>query len=1141
MRNRILPLLRTIDAYAVDPDVMIELGNRLYKFTRALSGKEAKIFAIQPLITMLEEQGAYIDEQKLIRRRALLQVRLNDLIEAGLAPAGTTLADYEQMLADAEEAEQEQESTDEQPAQLSPTAERLIPEITDLMGWANRRAQNDTKFVKRMMGWLGKINLKTLSDQELKRLHNILNDYYEFGDLSDLGIFAARGEAQERLSRLTAFNNKFRQYKGDISKMSLNNFLENIAGSEAAKNTLRAELYQREEVLFLDTKKRTDDNMQALEKHITDNDMDERSVRATEIYNILAQAPSQNSTWQDWRMAMMLNWGKYLQKKLEEQKLMSSKTEEFLGRTLLSEEIRVAEQTMDILLNDFNPDENPDLESAMADEQLELAQMVRDFYAEISDEFRQNSAAFFSKLFDPRENTMYVSLNVIDRLGKSGIDESYSPTLTDTVFEEARIDRTESRTSIERTKFVNNTVVYGTDLLANFRKRYYQTLYQAKVSEELFVMDRMIKSSQFRALFDPKYSDRTTRAILGFMEGVVDGQRYFGYIGISDQAFVKKLVNGNIGAVLVDVAQYGKQSIGSLQLAARANYKIVGWALKSGLMPTKAQKEWLDSITTLRDRTYQSESLVSKQYSELNKFAGKTWARKLIVKLGDAIKASRNAFAKYTIEKADRFVSAAALFAGYAKSLNQQGLITNPSQIDWAAEKANPNFLALAAAENIADELNVPSNQTTKAEVLRSEKKTIEDFSMKEINWMLAQFDLNAYNNMRNNWRTIMDASGSATLKDKADAGVKVLGVLLNTQTYTVAKVLFDVIYQQAAIAIAMWILGVDFEDEDEEDKKRRQTNSFLASAIIGVFNLFIGKYGNIAKIIPRLAFATGFALFYKDKEQTEENKGTLKDPNEDLFIDPTGVPVVDLAVRQMIELAKAIKKENDAYQLAKTAGMFASFVTGFATIERITTKTAKEVRESPIRKDVRMSEQTDFLQTKKYEERKVKLFKYLREGKEDYAGQIYNLMVGPKAKTNMKTDRSALLEDLMDAMQQDRVSSNDGGAEYLAVLAYGFGLDSGDIPFTMRNKITGSVNTLKGRGEIDDGLIRRIVQRYEEQYQQGLKMVETMKEIDPQIGRFLEEYYLKGNKPGEALLPAQYSQLRAIRKAKGIASNIPE
>jgi hypothetical protein len=905
MRARLKPLLRTIEAHKVDPQKIDLLGQMIYRFIIQMSGKSAKTIDVQSLVELLVDQGAYIDEQTKIRRRALMQVRLDNLIDSGAIPAGTSLEEYERMLEEAaaqeEEASENEEQTPQGPVELSETAEMLIPEITDLMSQArDKAALTGTPFVKRMVRWLGKLNLTTLTDNELKRLNNILNDYIEFEDLSDLGVYAARGEAQERLSRLTTLNKKFRQYKGDVSKFSLNNLLENISGSEEAKNTLRAELYQREEVLFLDVKKRTDDNLQALEAHILEKGMDERSVRATEIFNILAQAGSQNSTWQAWRVAMLTNWTKYLNKKIEEDRLMSSKYSGLFGRSLVEEEIRIAYQTIEILENDFDPERFDSIALTINPDQARLASMVRNFYADISEEFRQNTAAFFSKLFDPMENPMYVSLNVIDRLGKGGVDESSGPTLTDTIFEEARIDRRESKTAIERTAFVNNAVVYGTDLLANFRKRYYQTLYQAKLTEELFVMDRMIKSSQFRDLFDPQYSDRTTKVILGFMEGVVDGQRYFGYIGISNQPMIKKLVNGNIGAVLVDLGQYAKQSIGSLQLLGRANYKIVGWALKSAISPTEAQKRWIDSTTTLRDRTYQSESLVGRQYAELNKFAGKTWARRLIVKIGDAIKNSRNFFAKYTIERADRFVSAAALFTGYAKSLKEQGLIDQPGDINWDEEIKNPNFNALAAAENMSDELNVPSNQTTKAEVLRSEKKSINDFTPKEINWMLAQFDLNAYNNLANNWRTIMDMSGRVESKDRRDAMSKVFGILVNTQTYTVMKVGMDILYQQAAIALALWALGIDFEDEDEEEKKRRYKKSLLASAIIGIFNLFVGRYGNIYKILPRLAFALGFALFYKDKEQTEENKGTLKDPNEDLFFDPTGVPVVDLSVRQI-------------------------------------------------------------------------------------------------------------------------------------------------------------------------------------------------------------------------------------------------
>ncbi len=1142
MKARLKPLLRTIEAHKVDPDKMDILSSMLYAFIQQMAGKNYKAVSIQRLVEMLVDQGAYIDQQTKIRRRAMMQARVDRMIDSGALPAGTSVDDYEQMLIEqAEQEAQNQAAAPAAPAQQSETADLLIPEITGLMSQARDKAAiSGTPFVKRMMRWTGKINLNTLTDNELKRLHNILNDYIELDDLSDLGVYAARGEAQERLSRLNTLVNKFRQYKGDVTKFSLNNLLENVSSSEEAKDTLRAELYQREEVLFGDVKKRTDDNLQALETHIIENDMDERAVRATEVFNILAQAGSQNSTWQAWREAMMINWNKYLNKKMEEQRLMSSGYTNIFEKDILAEEIRIAEQTLNILENDFDPDQHQTLATTIDRSQAELAQMVRNFYAEISEEFRQNTAAFFSKLFDPTENPMYVSLNVIDRLGKGGIDESSNPTLTDTVFEEARIDRRESRTAIERTTFTNNAVVYGTDLLANFRKRYYQTLYQAKMTEELFVMDRMIKSEQFRNLFDPQYSDRTTKVILAFMEGVVDGQRYFGYIGVSDQPMIKKLVNGNIGAVLVDLGQYAKQSIGALQIKARVSFKLTGWALKTAILPTEAQKRWLDSTTTLRERTYQSESLVSKQYAELNKFAGKTWAKKLLVKIGDAIKNTRNFMAKYTIEKADRFVSAAALFAGYANSLNKQGLIQDPSEINWDEEIKNPNYNALAAAENLSDEINVPSNQTTKAEVLRSEKKSINDFTRKEINWMLAQFDLNAYNNFRNNWRTIMDMSGTVDAKERWSAGAKVFGILANTQTYAAVKIGMDILYQQVAIAIALWALGIDFEDEDEEERKRRQNRSLATSALLGVFNLFVGKYGNIAKIIPKVAFALGFAAFYKDKEQTEENKGTLKDPNTDLFYDPTGVPVVDLAVRQMEQIGKNIKKEDDGYELARTAGMLASFVTGFATIERITAKTTKEMSESPKRKDAKLAEKTDLLGEKKFDERKTKLFKYLKEGHEDYAQTIFEKMVGPVVSENYNENYNKTFQAIMDHLQTDRVRSQMKGSDYFGALAYGLGFAGKEINVTLPEGITGNIDVLMGRGYLNEGDIRRIVQRYENQYQEDMKMIETLKEVNPILGNALEKFF-KPEGPGEGSLPQSYSIMRRMKKKGSLAYDIPE
>jgi hypothetical protein len=219
---------------------------------------------------------------------------------------------------------------------------------------------------------------------------------------------------------------------------------------------------------------------------------------------------------------------------------------------------------------------------------------------------------------------------------------------------------------------------------------------------------------------------------------------------------------------------------------------------------------------------------------------------------------------------------------------------------------------------------------------------------------------------------------------------------------------------------------------------------------------------------------------------------------------------------------------------------MLASFATGFATIERITTKTTKEMSESPFRKDVKIATKTDLLGEKKFDERKVKLFKYLKEGHEDYAKTIFEKMTGPATATQYPERVQKTFQAIMDHLQADRVQSQMRGANYFGALTYGLGFTGKEVNVTLPEGIEGSLDALMGRGYLDDGDVRRIVQRYEDQYQQDMKMIETLKEINPTMGNAIYNFFKPGG-PGEASLPNSYSLMRRMKKKKGIAYDIPE
>ena len=92
----------------------------------------------------------------------------------------------------------------------------------------------------------------------------------------------------------------------------------------------------------------------------------------------------------------------------------------------------------------------------------------------------------------------------------------------------------------------------------------------------------------------------------------------------------------------------------------------------------------------------------------------------------------------------------------------------------------------------------------------------------------------------------------------------------------------------------------------------------------------------------------------------------------------------------------------------------------------------------------------------------------------------------------------------------------------------------------TLPGGVEAPLELLLKTGEWDESTIRRIIQKYEEYYHDNLKMMETLKEVDPDMGNIIYELF-KQDGSEEPLMLNSYAVMRRDKKKGSIAYDIPK
>ena len=1108
-KDALIPLIKALNVNDLKGDAISEFAEIMKELGTTRLGQELRTTNRNDIASWLKNQIDNAAEAKELIRERLLKERYEKEKADNKIPDTMTLDEFKQYLEG--RANLRNESRKAQASINNANVKAELQDVIPLLFLMAKEAfytgpWGSSPIVGRAIESASKLKLDYLSIQELRHLQNILADYVDTGDFSNLGVFAATADAEKAIKEIAPFASQYRTYSGQLQKKNFSNMAGSISKTTEAANKFREVLLQKEQINYGKAIRKVQAAIKDIEDFAMEKKFTERELRTVEIYNILKQSYTQGNTWQEWQERMIGQYERYI--KLKEAEVKDTKTKSIF-KNVYEEQVRDAKETLSAL-QAFNDLEN--LEDGISDDQKEMHNKIVDAYRSELQAFKETSMAYYG-IEIPEGNNNYVPLNPIYRfpsgtdIAEGDVIDEDDQELTEAQFELHQINKQEAGTTIKRTPFVKNDVVYGTDLISNFSKRFYQTAYQNQVSHDLFVMSKLLNSSKFREIISPKDSKTNIDALKEMMQGIISAQRLSGYMAVDRRSFLKRLSGGSLASVIVSMWQPLKQGIGVVPILARVPAAITGKAITSALMPTPAIDNFMESVTTLPMRsTFQSESDIKKRHRRLNEFGGQTLFKNVVNKTGDVTTDIRDWMAAHTIEPSDRFVTRAALLAGYIYSLEKQGI--NIDNIDWDNEAKNPNMEALAAAENLADQINVPSDQTTKAEVLKTQK-TDTEVTGRELNWMLASFDLNAFQDFYNNYRTVF-AGKNATTKEKKEAVTNMISQLSNSLFYQSISMLQYVVEGMAIELAYRAYQGADYEPPDDEDWWNQFKTQALIKAITGPFGLLIGGVGNATKTIYRLA-ATGAFTLLQDDEENADNKYSISNPKNQLFINPKELPYLEMLTRLPESALDAIKGgDMEKYKLVAA---LATFLSGLADFQRITNKVIKENNQSEKRRD-KLIKNIKHLD-KNPEERKAmetKMWEYLKEGKESSAERLL--------KTVQGEDPEAVLEDLFKTAVDDKVKSKYGilandEMDYLN-LAYG-NVDDAILTVKYPKAKSGTAKKLYSDHVLDGNIkpeyLQTIRKKYEEQAEQQKANIDFLIKHYPDYSEALEQYTGEGGK----------------------------
>jgi hypothetical protein len=703
--------------------------------------------------------------------------------------------------------------------------------------------------------------------------------------------------------------------------------------------------------------------------------------------------------------------------------------------------------------------------------------------------------------------------------------------LATNLFEGDAINRREAGTTIERKPFLETPISYSTDFIQTLTKKLFETDYQIHTAKERMITAAILNNKNFVKQVDA-LADDNLGIIREKIKEMVQDQVAFANLYRPDNSLMGYMYGKLIPLALNSIDQIPKQATGAF--AVRTNTTAKSFKKAMAIVSMAYYKpEIRAAINDMRSqsavilRGHRGEVDNRQRYQKRqglfsqSKFK-RTWTN--IEKFGDDISTW---LGDHTIAVGDDFVTNLALVAGYLDNLNQQGKSTANFDIVNAVNDLDQE--ALSYAELLIDEVNAPSDPTTKARILRTDPNAVKELGLtpKQMLYTLKAFTLSSHRNLKIAYGVLADIRSSDSEKEEARA--RIGGWVLSTVMFLAIGSLIKAGRGEVTDLLAEAITGGEPPEEDEDKTKDKLLVEVARGTSNLAFQTAFGSYNALTE--QALQAGINFAAQQVIKKISETpyskaNKGTLADARFNLFPYAEGVTGgLGMPAKFADQMYQNVTsdKESDNARRDKALGFVIPMLSLYAgagdlskwsqEIGRKVGPRAQEEAANELAEKIRASQSL----ADKPEEREAalkKLWKNLSEGDTDAADNYFSQVESKNADETINYIWKSIIND----KAKNRLDLVDP-APYLN-LAFG---NAKEVYLKIRDpkQKGGYINVPSSyyikEGKLTPKMLEEIKQSYIDQAKEQMEKVEFLKKKYPKAAKQLDALMGTGG-PNEPL-----------------------
>ncbi len=753
--------------------------------------------------------------------------------------------------------------------------------LPELQKEVSKEIENiEDKRLQKEAAELVKVDVAKLDASELSELNDLLNNVLLDHSPDGVGNFLGRVNAKQDMQNIVA---KAKDMvvrpinKATLEKKSLNALFQSLFYNEKAWSYFRSIVYQpwvmaaNKVKAAMNGDKRRMGVAQEAEAIVKKNKLGTMEFYRTEMYKFINRYnPAFPESREEQQQAAIEKLTDQIQNIYAEGvRNMNGQKETFDSKKMKAEALQQAESAkslgiitaytetfsgLEILPNeDFvNDDAN------LTEGEKAWVDFTYNKFSELADDAEYSARSNFGQDFQREESyTPFIPIRIAmdnNAAADAKVDGSIS-TFTDFG---KKLSKQPTDRFKKRGRLAGDDMYYGMNGLENFYNGYYQTLFAIEGGRELIQTTSIINGNEFAKFvngsYNPVFGEKNfgrgeqAELIRAKLSQVYKGYKYAPFKFTTTQDYENTVgqwvYSKMIETMVSSIDQIFKQPLpGMVQGSIDIGPKYMAHALKI-IMQGFGSREQADLLNQFFDATSEefrdAQSLDSfhKVVDEQNRPAWQSVAEVPFTVF--------NYVGKKALVWADKNVlNRILLMAGYLKGLQENGRLNDLSAFDLAAETAEPDLMALSTAEGTAQRINATSAKQEKADVVKmGQHKSWWDFG-----YTLRGFQLDAWNNFRNNLAIAFDRSGYLGAADpqryaalKRAAAYITQAAAYQTLVIWGTGMAWTALGQLAAEAL----MGAPPPDDDEKEKEKntrrvlRLGSSVIADAFLGGQSVYV-------------------------------------------------------------------------------------------------------------------------------------------------------------------------------------------------------------------------------------------------------------------------------------------------------------